>query len=47
MYFASEKSLLKYKMIFQLLFIFSFLADKADPGTVKPQIIGGEDARPG
>ncbi|CAG7726282.1 unnamed protein product [Allacma fusca] len=47
MYFASEKLLLKYKMVFHLLFLLSLLTDKADPGTVKPQIIGGEDARPG
>ncbi|CAG7830896.1 unnamed protein product, partial [Allacma fusca] len=34
-------------MIFQLLFLFSFLADKADPETAKQKILNGEDAQPG
>ncbi|CAG7720790.1 unnamed protein product [Allacma fusca] len=34
-------------MVFHLLFLLSLLTDKADPEPVKPQIIGGEDARPG
>ncbi|CAG7659302.1 unnamed protein product [Allacma fusca] len=34
-------------MVFHLLFLLSLLTDKADPGTVKPQIMDGEDARSG